>query len=138
MLPIATMINSLFWTLRAVFFISVCSKPATLKYGDLIYANRKSLSIPGVANPRLASRMRLFAQFHAALFHVLCFFYKEPRSVVMLSLATHKLLRNNYVLRELFHIIFIFLSRESDQRAIASSSRSCRPPVYHTKMGESH
>ena len=26
--------------------------------------------MPGVANPRLASRMRLFAQFHAALFHM--------------------------------------------------------------------
>ena len=45
MLPITTMINSLFRTLRAVFFSSVCSKPATIKYGDLIYADRKSLSI---------------------------------------------------------------------------------------------
>ena len=37
--------STVFWTLRAVFSILVCSKPATLKYGDLIYANRKSLSI---------------------------------------------------------------------------------------------
>ena len=44
-LPIITMINSLFWTLRAVFSILVCSKQATLKYGDLTYANRKSLSV---------------------------------------------------------------------------------------------
>ena len=44
-LPITTMINSLFWTLHAALSILVCSKQATLKYGDLIYANRKSLSI---------------------------------------------------------------------------------------------
>ena len=50
MLPIITMINSLFWTLRAALSLLVCSKPATLKYGDLIYANRKSLSIPWVGN----------------------------------------------------------------------------------------
>ena len=37
----------------------------------------------------------------------------------------------------LFSCIFILLSRESDQCAIASSLRSCRPSVYHTKMGES-
>ena len=41
--PIATMINSLLWTLRTVLVVSVCSKPATVQYGDLIYANRKSL-----------------------------------------------------------------------------------------------
>ena len=28
-----------------ILFISACSKPATIKYGDLIFANRKSLSI---------------------------------------------------------------------------------------------
>ena len=32
--------------------------------------------------------------------------------------------------------IFILLSRESDQCAITSSLRSCRPSVYHAKMGE--
>ena len=31
--------------MRAALSILVCSKQATLKYGDLIYANRKSLSI---------------------------------------------------------------------------------------------
>ena len=45
----------------------------------------------GVANPRIVSRMRLCAQLHAALFHMLCFFYQDPRSVIMLRLATHKL-----------------------------------------------
>ena len=33
--------------------------------------------------------------------------------------------------------IFILLSRESDQSARTSSHRSCRPPVYHIKMGDS-
>ena len=47
------------------------------------------LAIAGVANPRLASRMRLFAQFPAALFHILCFFYQQPSSVTMLRLAMH-------------------------------------------------
>ena len=47
------------------------------------------LVISKVANPRIASRMRLFAQFHAALFHMLRFFYQDPRSVIMLRLATH-------------------------------------------------
>ena len=32
---------------------------------------------------------------------------------------------------------FILLSQKSDQSAIMSSLRSCRPPVYHTKTGES-
>ena len=45
----------------------------------------------GVANPRLASRMRLFARFHAAFFPLRFFFYQQPGSVVMLCLATHKL-----------------------------------------------
>ena len=31
----------------------------------------------------------------------------------------------------------IIVSRENDQSAITSSLRSYRPPVYHTKMGES-
>ena len=34
-------------------------------------------------------------------------------------------------------ILIILLSQESDQCAITSSLRSCRPPVYHAKMGES-
>ena len=33
-----------------------------------------------VANPRFASRMWLFAWFHATLFHMLCFFYQQPGS----------------------------------------------------------
>ena len=49
------------------------------------------LFISEVANPRIASRRQLFAQFHAALFHMLCFFYQDPRSVIMLRLAMHKL-----------------------------------------------
>ena len=57
MLPITTMINSLlFWTLCAVFFISVRSKPATLKYGDLIYANKRSLSILFSCSSRIQVR----------------------------------------------------------------------------------
>ena len=43
-----------------------------------------------------------------------------------------------YVLTFVFGCIFIFLSRESDQSAMTSSLRSCLPPVFHTKMGESH
>ena len=34
-------------------------------------------------------------------------------------------------------ILFILLSRESDQSAIKRALRSCRSLVYHTKMGES-
>ena len=36
-----------------------------------------------------------------------------------------------------FSSIFILLSRENDRSVITSSLRSCQPPVYHTKMGES-
>ena len=50
----------------------------------------------GVVNPRL------FAQFHAALFHMLCFFYQQPRSVIMLRLAAHKLH---------YHVIIILLRK---------------------------
>ena len=35
----------------------------------------------------------------------------------------------------LFSCMFILLSRESDQSAVTSSRRSCRPPVYYNKMG---
>ena len=36
-----------------------------------------------------------------------------------------------------FSCIFILLSRESDQSVVTSLLRSCRPSVYHIKMGES-
>ena len=58
-----------------------------------------------MANPRLVSCMWLFPQFHASLLHMICFFYQQPSSVIMLCLAraTHKLhyhiiitLLNNY------------------------------------------
>ena len=35
-------------------------------------------------------------------------------------------------------ILFILLSRESDEKAITSSLRSCQISVYHSKMGEFH
>ena len=70
---------------------------------------------------------------HAALFHMLCFFYQQPRSVIMLRLPTHKLhyhaiitLLENYDLALtsvrgylfVFSCAFILLSQESDQCAI--------------------
>ena len=73
--------------------------------------------------------LRLFAQFHAALFHMLCFFYQDPRSVIMLRLATHKLhslCKENYnealtsgggrlsVKYVVAYLLFILRSRESD------------------------
>ena len=36
-----------------------------------------------------------------------------------------------------FSCIFILQSRESDQSVMTNLLKSCRPPVYHTKMGES-
>ena len=45
------------------------------------------MPIAGVANPRLASRMRLFAWFHAALFYMPCFFYQPPSSSQNLLVA---------------------------------------------------
>ena len=58
--------------------------------------------ITGVANPRLASRMRLFAQFQAAHFHMLCFFYQQPCSETMLfGNALVELSRNNHFVCEI-------------------------------------
>ena len=45
LLPVTIKINFLFWTRHAVLSISVGLKPATSAYGDLIYANGKSLSV---------------------------------------------------------------------------------------------
>ena len=45
---------------------------------------------PGVANLRLASRMRLFSQFNAAPFHMVCFFYQHYSSAIMMRLITHE------------------------------------------------
>ena len=38
--------------------------------------------------------------------------------------------------KEILSCIFILLSRESDQSAITSLLRSCRPSVYHSNMWE--
>ena len=43
---------------------------------------------------------------------------------------------NEMLLCIVFNRVFILLSRESNQRDITSSLRSCRPSVHHTKMGK--
>ena len=42
----------------------------------------------------------------------------------------------NELYRCVFNCILILLPRESDQSAMTSSLRSCRPSVYHSKMRE--
>ena len=47
--------------------------------------------------------------------------------------------RYNYIFYDttkVNRIVTVAASRESYRSAITSSLRNCRPPVYHTKMGE--
>ena len=52
-LPTKMKTNFPFWTLREVVFILLRSKPITSKYGELIYANRRSLFTLSICSSRL-------------------------------------------------------------------------------------
>ena len=52
-LPTTIKTNFPLWTLREVVFVSLCSKPATSEYGDLIYVNGKSLFTLSICSSRL-------------------------------------------------------------------------------------
>ena len=47
-------------------------------------------------------------------------------------------LQKVYLLYSVLSYIFVLISRESNESAATNRLKSCRPPVYHFKMGESH
>ena len=84
---------------------------------------------------------------HAALCPVSCGSFSHAvfllSPVTMLRLPTHKLHFDEALTSVEGHLFvfsctFILLSQESNQKAMTSSLRSCRPPVYHIKLGEFH